>query len=117
MKTSTMATLIVAGAVSGFIGLCSIPSILIQRHTQEVTLQVDRTERLYARMANGRYKNFVYAEDEIYEVRDSLWNGHFRSQTVFASIPEEGGTCKVTLSGYRAGFLSMTENIIAAECT
>lgn len=96
-------------------------SIAIQRHLEETTIHVVSKERLLEVSSNdgkssSSYKNFVYTDDEAYVVDDSFWNWHFRAGTVYAKIPNGPSTCKVTLSGFRSGFFSMYQNIIAAEC-
>lgn len=106
-------------AILGFIfaGALALSSALIQWQVEETTLHVVSKERL-ANFSNGEttYENFVYTDDETYMVADSLWNWHFRARTVWAAIPDDGGTCEVTLSGVRWGFFSMHQNIIAADC-
>ena len=106
-------------AILGFvmaIGL-ALSSALIQWQLEETTLNVVSKERL-SNYSNGEttFENFVYTEDETYVIADSFWNWHFRARTVWAEIPEDGGTCVVTLSGVRWGFFSMHQNIISAEC-
>lgn len=110
-------TLIAGGVLAAALAL---PSALIQRHIEHARVDIHGKERLMNVTSNDgitstSYKNFVYASGKIYVVKDSLWNWHFRSGTVFAQIPEQG-TCDVTLSGYRWGFLSTHQNIIAAKC-
>lgn len=96
-------------------------SYTVSRHTEEATITVRSKERLLRVSSNSdggstsSYQNFVYTDDEAYTVQDNLWVGHFNARTVWAKI-HEGATCKVTLSGYRIGWLSMSQNIIAADC-
>lgn len=105
-----------------FIGFMLVASYKIATHIEETTITVVSKERLMeiGTDSEGRshttYKNFVYSDDEAYVVADSMWNGHFRARSVYAQV-HEGATCRVTLSGYRFGFLSMHQNIIAAECS
>jgi hypothetical protein len=105
-----------------FLGLLFAATLLmsnamIQWQLEETTLQVVSKERLTNfRNNETTHENFVYTDDETYVVADSFWNWHFRARTVWAEIPDEGGTCRVTLSGVRWGFLSLHQNIIAAEC-
>lgn len=91
-------------------------------HIEHKTIYVESKERLL-RISTDKdggtsssYQNFVYASDETYVVQDSLWNGHFRAGTVYAKVREHS-TCAVTLSGYRVGFLSLYQNIIAIQCS
>ncbi|AGH07423.1 secreted protein [Sulfitobacter phage phiCB2047-B] len=111
---------LMAVSLLGFVALVVTPSILIQRTIENTTIEVQSKERLMSvSTSEGNtktsYKNFVYSDDETYIVKDSLWNWHFRAATVYAKLPNEG-TCDVTLSGVRWGFLSMNQNIIAADC-
>jgi hypothetical protein len=114
MKTAT--------AAFGFvlIGAMAVGSYLIQTHIEHAEINVVSKERLLKVTTNdgntsSEYQNFVYSDADTYTVRDSLWNGHFTSATVYARI-REGSRCRVTLAGYRLGFLSMFQNIIEAEC-
>ncbi len=91
------------------------------RHIEHKSIFVESKERLL-RISSDKdgnssstYQNFVYASDETYVVADSVFNGHFRAGTVYAQIREKAN-CQVTLSGYRIGFLSLYQNIIAAAC-
>lgn len=99
-----------------------ISSAVIQRNLETATIEVVSKERLLNMNTNDEgqvtssYENFVYSNDEAYVVADSLWNWHFRARSVYAQI-QEGAICEVTLSGYRWGFLSMHQNIIAADCS
>ncbi len=107
-------------AVIALFGAAGFASYKIATHIEHKTIAVQSKERLMQVSTNDgktttTYRNFVYANDEAYTVEDSLWNGHFTSATIYAKI-REGSTCSVTLSGYRVGFLSMFQNIIAAEC-
>ena len=120
MKNSTLSLAgVVAGAVV-IVGL-SAASFFIQRTIETRTIEVTGKERLMSVSSSEgntktEFKNFVYAKSDSYRVKDSFWNWHFRAGTVYAQIPEDGGSCVVTLSGVRWGFLSMYQNIIAAEC-
>lgn len=92
----------------------------IQTHTETTTLTFVDKERLLVVSSgeNGtssKYENVAYTDDEVYSVQDSFWNWHFRARTVYAQI-ELGVPCQVTLSGYRMGYLSMQQNIIAVSC-
>ena len=93
----------------------------IATHLEHATIEVVGKERI-AQVSSGkdtgtttRIRNFVYTQDETYEVKDSPFNWAMRSGTVYAQI-HEGETCDVTLSGYRVGWLSMYQNIIGAMC-
>lgn len=119
MKNSTF--FIGFGATAAIIGAAVFASYKIQTHIETKTIEVVSKERLMSVSSTDgktktKFENFVYSEDEVYWVRDSIWNWHFRAMTVYASIPESG-TCEVTLSGYRWGYLSMAQNIIDADCT
>lgn len=98
-----------------------VGSYLIQTNIEHRTIKVASKERLMSISTNddggtsSSWTNFVYSDDEAYVVKDSFWNWHFRAGTVYAQI-REGATCNVTLSGYRWGFVSMHQNIIAADC-
>ncbi|SIQ24394.1 hypothetical protein SAMN05880590_102764 [Rhizobium sp. RU35A] len=101
--------------------IVGIADYQISSHIETKTIHIVNKERLM-KISTDRdgntsssYTNFVYAEDELYVVQDSLWNGHFRAGSVYASI-RIGADCAVTLSGYRYGPLSMYQNIIAASC-
>lgn len=83
-----------------------------QKHREVTVIEVVGKERVPTK---DSAKNFVYSSSETYIVKDSIWNGHFRAGTVYAKIPEKG-TCQVTLSGRRMGFISSYQNIIAASC-
>lgn len=110
-----------------FIGLAvlgaaasGIASYLIQTHIEHAEIAVVSKERLVSVTGSdgntsSSWKNFVYTEAESYIVKDSFWNWHFRAGTIYAQI-KEGSVCRVTLSGYRLGFLSMYQNIIGADC-
>jgi hypothetical protein len=115
----------ISAAVVAMVGLFAVPSYLNQTHLQRLTIEVTGKERIskdtFRTDSDGKLSggttihNFVYTPEETYEVRDSLWNGHFRAMTVYARIPE-AGTCEIVLSGRRMGFFSLTQNIIEAEC-
>tara|TARA_R110000782_G_scaffold184799_1_gene275127 strand:- start:1971 stop:2318 length:348 start_codon:yes stop_codon:yes gene_type:complete len=103
------------------IGSGALLSYNINTKTEVTTLEVVNKERLLQVSSSdgnssSSYKNFVYTQDESYIVKDSFWNMHFRSGTVYAKIPDNGGSCDVTLVGMRVGFFSMYQNIIKAEC-
>lgn len=121
-NTSGTFALIQFGFVAALIAGGLFASYKITTHTEEATITVESKERLLqvSTSENGSstssYKNFVYSEDETYVVQDALWLGHFTAGTIYARI-KEGVTCRVTLSGYRFGFLSMYQNIIAADCS
>lgn len=108
-------------ALAAFIVIGGIgTSAFIQRTLEDKTITVTEKERITSfSSSDGTTKttieNFVYSDEEVYSVKDSLWNWHFRAGTVYAKIPETG-TCNVTLSGMRIGFFSMNQNIIAADC-
>lgn len=107
-------------AVTACIGGATFASYKIQTHLVEATITLESKERLMSvSSADGNtstdFKNFVYTADEVYGVRDSFWNWHFRAMTVYASLPDSG-ECDVILSGYRWGYLSTTQNIISATC-
>lgn len=108
-------------SVVGILGLFVLGSYLIQTNIEHRVIKVASKERLMSISTNtdggtsSKWTNFVYSDDETYVVKDSLWNWHFRSRTVYAQI-EVGATCRVILSGYRWGFLSMHQNIISADC-
>lgn len=111
---------LLATAVAAAFIASSLISYNIATHIEQKTIVVDGKERLLkVDSSDGKtsssYKNFVYAGGEAYVVEDSFWNWHFRAGTVYASL-REGATCQVTLAGYRFGFLSMYQNIIAANC-
>jgi hypothetical protein len=96
-------------------------SVTLQRTVEDTTLLVTGKERITTVSGtdgntNTKIKNFVYTDDEVYTVADSFWNWHFRAGTIWARIPEGRSTCQVTLSGKRMGFLSVSRNIIAADC-
>lgn len=103
-----------------FIAAVSV-SFKIATHIEHAEIAVVSKERLLkiSSSSEGKqsseWRNFVYTADETYVVEDSMWNWHFTSGTVYARI-QEGKRCRVTLSGYRVGFLSMFQNIIAANC-
>ncbi|TRL39847.1 hypothetical protein [Rhizobium straminoryzae] len=116
--------------IAKIIGVAVVPMLVvallgasyaIQTHIEQKTIRVQGKERLTKvtsdsdRKTSTTFKNFVYSDDEVYVVEDSLWNGHFIAMTVYSGI-KIGATCRVTLSGYRFGFLSMYQNIIAADC-
>ncbi|MHC2481313.1 hypothetical protein [Rhizobium leguminosarum] len=110
--TAFVVSLVAAGLYAGYNN---------SRHIEHQTIFVESKERLL-RISSDKdgnssssYRNFVYASDETYVVEDSIFNGHFRAGTVYAQIKEKA-TCQVTLSGYRIGFLSLYQNIIAATC-
>lgn len=107
-------------AVATIIGMTA-SSAAIQRKIEITTVTTTSKERLMSVSSSDgdtstSFKNFVYTGDEVYVVKDSFWNWHFRAGTVYAQIPDEPATCEVTLSGVRWGFLSMHQNIIAARC-
>lgn len=96
-------------------------SYLNSSHIEEKRIFVESKERLL-RISTDKdgsttssYQNFVYASDETYVVQDSLWNGHFRAGTVYAQVRERAH-CDVTVVGYRIGFFSLYQNIIAVQC-
>lgn len=103
------------------IGAICFGGYKIQTHLEETTIKVVSKERLLSvktdsdGKSSSKYQNFVYSESETYVVEDSLWNWHFTAGTVYARV-KQGAECKVTLSGYRFGLLSMYQNIISAEC-
>jgi hypothetical protein len=104
-----------------FLGLAGGVSYAVQTHTEVRTIHVVSKERLLQvdtdkDGSSSSYKNFVYTDNEAYVVQDSLWNGHFTAGTVYAQI-HANSNCLVTLAGYRFGFLSMYQNIIAAKCS
>ena len=111
----------IAAAVIAFAILGTGASCAVATHLEETEIEVVSKERLLQLSSSSdggtssSLRNFVYTADESYVVEDSLWNGHFRAGTVYARI-REGQRCKVTLSGYRFGFFSMYQNIIAADC-
>ena len=94
---------------------------IVQSHIEYKDIHVASKERLLKveTDSDGKsttsYKNFVYSTDETYIVEDSFWNWHFTAGTVYARI-QPNQTCRVKLAGYRIGFFSMYQNIIAAEC-
>lgn len=93
----------------------------INTTVENTTLTVVNKERLMSvsgtdGSSNTNYQNFVYTADESYIVEDSYWNWHFRSGTVYAKVPEDGGECDVKLVGIRMGFFSMYQNIIEIDC-
>jgi hypothetical protein len=106
--------------VAGFTAVTFL-SYKIQTHIETATIEVVSKERLLNLKtdsdgkSSSTWTNFVYAKDETYVVEDSFWNWHFTARTVYAKL-QEGAKCDVTLSGYRLGFLSMHQNIIAADC-
>lgn len=112
---------------AGLIGVLAIAAIFgaisysIQSHIEKTEINVTSKERLLSVTNDGKgntsstYRNFVYTDNETYVVKDSVWNGHFTSATVYARV-KIGSRCKVTLAGYRVGFLSMFQNIIEVEC-
>ena len=113
--------LLILGTTAAFIGLTAF-NIHVKRTVEVTTIQVESKERLLeVSGANGsqssNHRNFVYSNDETYVVKDNFWLWHFRAGTVYAQIPEGESTCDVTLSGWRMGFLSAYQNIIAADCT
>jgi hypothetical protein len=96
-------------------------SYLNGSHVEQKRIYVGSKERLL-RLSTDKdgnttssYQNFVYATDETYVVQDSLWNGHFRAGTVYAQVRERA-QCDVTVVGYRIGFFSLYQNIIAVQC-
>jgi hypothetical protein len=107
-----VATLATAGGIGSY---------LFETHLEDRVIAVVSKERLMSISTNNKggtsssWTSFVYSSDETYVVADSLWNWHFRARTVYAQI-KEGASCHVTLSGYRWGFLSTHQNIIAANC-
>lgn len=111
----------VISAVIAIAVLVIAANYAIATHIEHADLDVVSKERLIQLSSNSNggssssMRNFVYTADEAYVVEDSLWNGHFLAGTVYAQI-QEGHRCRVTLSGYRFGFLSMYQNIIAADC-
>ncbi|MBD9372810.1 hypothetical protein IB238_09280 [Rhizobium sp. ARZ01] len=118
MSTTSSAAVIgilVLGVAAG------VASYMIQTHIEQSEISVVSKERLLSvstdsdGKSSSKYRNFVYSDAETYVVEDSLWNGHFTSSTVYAKI-QEGARCRVTLAGYRFGFLSMFQNIIEVEC-
>ena len=118
-KVNLQVTALFAGIALAGISVISIPSLLIQRQLETTTIEVVSKERLLkisGENNNSSHQNFVYTANEVYRVKDSFFNWHFRAATIYALIPETGGTCEVTLSGVRWGFLSMSKNIIAAKC-
>lgn len=110
---------IAVASVAGFLVIAAATSsIWIQRTLEDKTITVVSKERLPTFSSDGgqpTHENFVYTDNETYVVKDSFWNFHFKSRTVYAKI-SDAGTCDVTLSGIRFGFLSMSQNIIAADC-
>lgn len=107
------AVALLCGAMAGF-------GYWNQTHITTVTATVTGKERITEISGSDGetktvVKNYVYTDLDTYRVKDSFWNGHFRAATVYASIPEKG-TCELTLSGHRSGFLSLQQNIIAADC-
>jgi hypothetical protein len=83
---------------------------------EEKTISVVSKERITKiSKDSSTIESYVYSPDETYVVEDSFWNGHFTAMTVYATL-KEGAECRVTLSGWRVGFLSMFQNIIKAEC-
>lgn len=117
-----MSTIFTLSAVGVVVGAAALASFAITTHIETREIVVQSKERLMQvtssdkGVARTSYRNFVYTADEAYTVEDSLWNGHFTSSTVYARL-HEGARCKVTLAGYRFGFLSMFQNIIKAECS
>jgi hypothetical protein len=97
-------------------------SVVNALHINEGRIQVVSKERLLKIQSDGdgntysRQEYWVTASDDLYRVQDSFLQWHFHSGRVYASIVE-GAKCNVTLQGYRIGFLSMFQNIIAADCT
>jgi hypothetical protein len=95
-------------------------SYLVSRNVERLQISVVSKERLLkVSSSDGKtstsFQNFVYTDSETFKVDDNLWHWHFRSGTVYAQI-REGAVCDVTVVGYRWGFLSMYQNIIAASC-
>ena len=117
MRPSWIAPLtaaIVAVAVSSIIF-----SIINGLHTEQKTIEVISKDRImtYNPDSGSNIENFVYAKDDVYVVKDSLLQGHFRALTTYSQIPEHPSTCDVTVVGYRIGLLSLKQNIIRANCT
>lgn len=108
-----LAALAIAG-VSAF----SIASAL---HLEQSTINVVSKERLQSISTNSdgkvssKQEYWVYSDQDTYRVADSLLQWHFHSGQVYARVTE-GAACDVTLQGYRIGFLSMMQNIIAVDC-
>lgn len=121
MRASTGFGLFQFGFVALLIGGGLFASYKVSTITEEATITVRSKERLLqvSSTENGgtssSYQNFVYTDDETYTVQDNLWVGHFETRTVWAKL-REGATCRVTLSGIRFGFFSMSQNIIKADC-
>jgi hypothetical protein len=86
-------------------------------HLQINVVSKERLMKVSSSEGNTKtsFENFVYTDTETFKVEDNLWHWHFRAGTVYAQI-HEGATCNVTVVGYRWGFLSMYQNIIAANC-
>lgn len=90
-------------------------SVASKLHTEESVITVVNKERLYKGSKDSTsWENFVYTDDDAYVVKDNLLKGHFLAMKVYTAI--RPGTCKVTTTGYRVGFLSMYKNIIKADC-
>lgn len=109
------------GFVLAVVGGLAAFSYHVQTNLEAVTLEITGKERITSVSGSDgststTIKNYVYTDDEVYVVKDSFWNWHFRALTVWAKLPDGPATCDVTLSGYRWGYLSMSRNIIAADC-
>lgn len=111
------------GAIVGLLLMSGLAyaSYVNASHIERKRIHVESKERLLRVTSDkdggtsSSYENFVYASDEVYVVKDSLWNGHFRAGTVYARVREKA-SCNVTVVGYRIGFLSLYQNIIEVEC-
>ncbi len=100
----------VVAAVVGLIGFM----VYEQTKTGEQICTVEKKERIYAGKDSGVQQR-VYTEDcGVFDVGDSLFDGHFTSADTWAAI-EEGGTYRLKTRGVRFGFLSMFPNIVEVE--
>jgi len=109
--TTITATMIVAT-------LISIIFIPMYRNTLSVNQEiiVNSKERVQVVTGSGSsistsYEFFVYTENEVFSLKDSISFMHFSTYDVYNSL-KENNICKVDIAGWRIPFISMTRNII-----
>lgn len=108
MNVSILAAIIIAVIIG---------TVSLNTNTHYTTITVDsKAERCPGRKEEDRKCFYiVFSKDgRAFKNEDTLLYGKFNSSDLQAKL-QVGGTFRLKLSGYRSGFLSSYENIIASE--